>query len=298
MGKVDDGTIAGLVGVSRGVVGAFRRMLGIPAYEGYKWSTTNLPTGGGRKPKHGTAPHAPRGDARFDGILDKLGRIPDHEAGSLIGVSAAVVLAYRRKHKIPAYKGYLFQPGHPSHRTPAETSRLKAPAAVAKSARHSANDALIAPHAQLLGTVADGVLAKQLGIPTNAVSSYRKRHEYRVVGVQARGRGRPRGSRLDEFRDIVGFLRDAEVARRSGMTREAVRLYRKRLGIPSALERHGAAVRLGTTWAWKISVLVGGEEVVRYALTEDAGAAAALGEQVGEVVGVERVGEGLEASAR
>lgn len=48
-----------------------------------------------------------------------------------------------------------------------------------------------------------------------------------------RRRGRPPGSRLDAFREYVGRESDSAVARRAGVSRETVRQFRLRHGIPA-----------------------------------------------------------------
>lgn len=57
---------------------------------------------------------------------------------------------------------------------------------------------------------------------------------------------RPRASKIEPFRELVGQRPDREVAEMAGVTPEAVRMYRRRHGIPSA-PRKAAASASSTT---------------------------------------------------
>ncbi len=116
LGRVPDQVIAEEVGISRDAVGIHRRKLGIPAYDGYQFvksaqEVPSLPAAPAAAAPASKAPPKPGRNsvaARLDAARHRLGQVPDDVIATEVGLSRSVVGAYRRKHGIPAYEGYLF----------------------------------------------------------------------------------------------------------------------------------------------------------------------------------------------
>ncbi|MFZ5480643.1 MAG: helix-turn-helix domain-containing protein [Myxococcota bacterium] len=170
LGTIADDVIADEAGVSRGVIGAYRRKLGIPAYDGFRYRT-----GEARKPAATSASEPTERTKRsaIEPFRDLLGTAPDSEIAAMAGVSSHAVAKYRSRRGIPGYEG----------RPPPEKAEPVQPP-----------------------------------------------DEHVAAPSESRSR---RSSKLDAFLDIIGVLSDAEVASRSGLTSEGVRMYRKRHGIPA-----------------------------------------------------------------
>ena len=87
LGKVPDHKVAEQAGVSRAIVIAFRKRLGIPAYNGYKFGAPGNPAPS-RGPAPEDAPRAFRGRrSALDPYTHLLGAVPDQEIASLAGVT-------------------------------------------------------------------------------------------------------------------------------------------------------------------------------------------------------------------
>lgn len=103
LGKVPDHKIAEQAGVSRAIVIALRKRLGIPAYEGYKFGAPGNPAP--QRP-----PRSPEGDPRpfrgrrsaLDPFAHLLGTVPDQEIAKLAGVTPENVRTYRQRRGIEA----------------------------------------------------------------------------------------------------------------------------------------------------------------------------------------------------
>jgi hypothetical protein len=133
--------------------------------------------------------------------------------------------------------------------------------------------------------------------------------------MQAQRRGR--ASQLDGVRQYVGVKSDREVAEMVGLTPSAVQMYRKKHGIapsgitgrqakPKPVARPAAAKvaplpepeKVAKTtpqaaWAWKVTIA---PDQVRYVVAKDAAGAARLADAAGDVLNIERIGEGLAAA--
>lgn len=97
LGKVPDFQIASQAGVSRALVLAWRRRLGVEAYQGYKFGSPGHPTV--RRVESGQF----RGRrSRLDPFAHLLGKTSDAEIGRLAGVTAENVRTYRRRRGIKA----------------------------------------------------------------------------------------------------------------------------------------------------------------------------------------------------
>jgi len=120
---------------------------------------------------------------KLDAFRARLGKEPDHAVAGDAGVSRSLVSGYRKKHGIGAYTGYKFgvreRPAAPA--APERRSRGRARSASAEVAslaparsfrgRRSALDAF----ASLLGTVPDSEVARQAGVTSENVRTYRLR---------------------------------------------------------------------------------------------------------------------------
>lgn len=107
LGKEPDHIIAAEAGVSRALIIAFRKRLGIPAYEGYKFGQSGNPVST-KKPVE-EAPVADKESKSFRGrrslldpYADMLGKVPDGEIARLAGVTAENVRTYRSRRGIEA----------------------------------------------------------------------------------------------------------------------------------------------------------------------------------------------------
>lgn len=97
LGKVPDFQIASQAGVSRALVLAWRRRLGVEAYQGYKFGT----------PGHPTVRRAESGQftgrrSLLDPFFHQLGQVPDAEIARQAGVTAENVRTYRGRRGIKA----------------------------------------------------------------------------------------------------------------------------------------------------------------------------------------------------
>ena len=100
LGKVPDHKVAEQAGVSRAIVIAFRKRLGIPAYNGYKFGAPGNPAPS-RGPAPEDAPRAFRGRrSALDPYTHLLGAVPDQEIASLAGVTPENVRTYRHRRGI------------------------------------------------------------------------------------------------------------------------------------------------------------------------------------------------------
>jgi len=122
---------------------------------------------------------------------------------------------------------------------------------------------VVAPYADLLGTIPDGAVGAMAGVSRDAVKEYRKRlgiapFRLRPVAEPAPGatvgasapaqaaslesgrsggreaKGRPRASKIDAFAHLVGVEADREVAQRAGVTVGNVQAWRTRRGIAAS----------------------------------------------------------------
>ncbi|MDP2317074.1 MAG: hypothetical protein Q8P41_29550, partial [Pseudomonadota bacterium] len=207
LGKVADHVIAGLANVDRTQVGAWRRKLGVPAYDGFR--QRKAPPGSpsasqaaspsvaakapapARKARAAPAPTdaATRGRpgrrSAIDAHVALLGKLTDAEVAAKANVSPAAVTQYRLRRGIAA------------------AGRSAAPAAVSAAAPKQAAPVASAPPS-----------------PAAAPAAVQRRR-----------------SKLDAHAHLIGVLGDAEVAMLANVTSEGVRQYRRRHGIPSAAGR-------------------------------------------------------------
>lgn len=139
LGKEPDHIIAREAGVSRALIIGYRKRLGIPAYEGYKFGQSGNPVST-RKPAA-----APSGEKRpssfrgrrsaLDPYADLLGKVPDGEIARMAGVTPENVRTYRSRRNIPAawQKGDA-APAEAAAAAPAAATKAAAPAAPAEDA--------------------------------------------------------------------------------------------------------------------------------------------------------------------
>lgn len=206
MGTMPDHEIAALCNSTPSIVGRYRRRLGIPAYEGYKFGMGQEPPSKKRedeeaeaaaeaeaeKPVEKAEKAAPKGRSKLDAFLDVIGQLSDAEVAARAGVTAEAVRIYRRRH------------GLASRRDNARAEATESKAAVSTPpARREASRA------------------------EEKADSAAKTAQRRL-------------SKLDDYMDLVGTLPDREVATMAGVTPENVRAFRRRHNIPARWRNEGA----------------------------------------------------------
>jgi hypothetical protein len=166
LGTVPDQVIAKELGVSRGIVGIFRRKHGIEAYEGYLFEPGHAPARGstGRATTGPTPRNAGTGRrvSRIDAFSDIVGKVTDAVVAKKAGVTRAAVAAWRHRQGIeaavPKTKA-LLQTRDPSTREPA------APATRDPLDRFT----------DRLGKVSDSEIADLAGVNRSTVVNYRQK---------------------------------------------------------------------------------------------------------------------------
>ncbi|MES2638435.1 MAG: hypothetical protein V4850_03105 [Myxococcota bacterium] len=213
LGKVADHVIAEQANVDRTVIGAWRRKLGVPAYDGFRHRKSGgaaAPAAAPKAAKKATvvaaaAPSATKASpadtsaatkgkpgrrSAIDAFFDIVGKLTDAEVAAKANVSVPAVTQYRIRRGIPAA---------------GRSSAAKAAAAVA------------APPA-----------IKAASVPAQPAAAAQADGEKEV---------RHRRSKLDAHAHLVGVLSDAEVASLANVSSEGVRQYRRRHGISAASGR-------------------------------------------------------------
>ena len=176
MGTMPDHEIAELCGSTPSIVGRYRRKMGIPAYEGYKFGVGQAPPSKKKarrsdKPAKDADKPKVSGRSKLDPFRDLIGTLPDSEIAGRAGVTNEAVRMYRRRHKIA--------------RRPADASRRrKAPAVVetvsATSAAPVVDTGPLVAFADLIGRVPDAEVAAMTGVPVSEVEAWR-----RARGIEA-----------------------------------------------------------------------------------------------------------------
>ncbi len=138
-----------------------------------------------------------RAKDRLEGARHLLGQVADGDIAERIGVARKTVVEFRKRHGIERYRGAGSAP--PTPVAPAPAPRRGRPPRIAP-----------APAA----------------VPTGAAAPA-------ATAPSVRSTATGRASKLDDYRTIVGFIADGDVAAQTGMTSENVRMYRKRRGIPA-----------------------------------------------------------------
>ena len=145
-----------------------------------------------------------------------------------------------------------------------------------------------APDADAQAVQAVREIAEKAGVSVDAVTKYR-----RQLGIPAAGRSataseagsteadRPRGARrrkskLDPYFDLLGKVEDRELATMAGVTRENVRAYRKRHGIPATWTKLAKRVDAKATKVEPASSVEAVEETAARELKEETGLAGRL----------------------
>ncbi|MEZ4240757.1 MAG: hypothetical protein R3F59_32305 [Myxococcota bacterium] len=260
--------------------------------------------------------------SRIDPFRHLVGVLTDSEVAAKAGVSSSAVHQYRNRLGIA--------PALPPGTTRRAMDRRKAREASGGGRRGRAlltgkeADDAIALHVDQLGRAADRTVAAQIGVTRDSVQAFREK-----LGIAAfpepaaaepaparskRPKSRKGRSKLDPYRDLVGVLSDSEVAKRAGVTRSAVQMYRRTHGIPAASPPGGnrvvgeltpgpaaprpiaagaSAARGGRNYAWMVRFSTPTGEQSRVAVAPDAASACSAAGTVGEVIGVERLAEAL-----
>jgi hypothetical protein len=167
-------------------------------------------------------PRKPKNIDKLDALKARMGKEADHTIAEEAEVSSAAVGRYRRKHGIGAYDGFKFgargEGTAPAKRTGKAKRTAKAkPAAKAKGVTRAKPSAKALAAAKVL----EGKLAPVRVLSANPKKTRGKRGPDKA----------PRKSKIGPYRDMVGKVRDQQIAARAGVTVEAVRMYRRRHGI-------------------------------------------------------------------
>ena len=268
-----------------------------------------------RQRKSSSSKKSARG-SRIDPYREFVGVRTDSEVAAMAGVSSSAVHQYRNRMGIA--------PALPQGTTRRSMDRRKAkdasPAKRGKAALSDKEiDEVILLHVNDLGRLPDRTFATQKGVPVEAVVKARERlgiGEFEEPAKEAAPRRKGR-SKLDPFREYIGVLSDSEVAKRAGLTRSAVQMYRRNHNIPAASPPGGRAAQprapardaaiapksvasqadvtsaSGKRYAWLVRYETPSGEQKRVAVAADAASACAVAGTIGDVVGVERLAEAL-----
>jgi len=151
-------------------------------------------------------PRKPKSYPELDSLRDQMGQRPDHEIAEVAGTSTSIVGRYRRKYGIGAYEGYKFG----VRESDEMTDDVGEPPTTLQDA-DSADSA--------------GELDAGDADAEDSVSG-----DPRKRGQRGPDRS-PRRSKIGPYRDQVGRVSDKDIADQAGVSREAVRMYRRRHGI-------------------------------------------------------------------
>jgi predicted transcriptional regulator len=247
LGKVADHVIAAKAGVTLSAVGRYRRKAGIPAYDGFRFEKRRPRIARAEDRPTPTAPvyiaagHAPvpahspaRGPAMaaapshrrygprsaIEAHASKLGRVPDAEIAALAGITPDAVKMYRKRHGIARFgASKAFVTGPPPDLETGLEALSSAPTGLDDA------PATIEPVFEL---------PPEFGLPVPVFADALPPSVPPLDPTTATLRARTfRASHIDAFAELVGKDSDAEVARIAGVTREAVRQYRLKRGIPN-----------------------------------------------------------------
>lgn len=224
MGAMADHEIAVLANSTPSIVGRYRRRLGIPAYEGYKFGmgqeppsrkADDAPEPPPEEPKAVEAP-ATKGRSKLDAFIDVIGKLPDAEVAAMANVTAEGVRIYRRRHHIPlaaTAKGGRGAKAAATEAAPKATATAKAAAAKTTKGKGKGKAAPAEAPAP-----APEIAPAPVAAPVESADSKKPLR---------------RASKLDPFADFIGTLPDKEVAAMAGVTPENVRAFRRRHDIPA-----------------------------------------------------------------
>ncbi len=219
------------------------------------------------------------GRSKLDGYLDIVGVLLDQEVGRRAGVTDEAVRQFRVKRGIATpVRPTPAKPATPTVAEPAPlpvvTPPVAAPAfakapeppivtvvtpVLPAASRRGHRRSKVAAYKDLLGVLPDKLVAERAGVDEDAVRKFRTQR-----GIPGPGREeattsasmtpapsakpvkpaglRPRSSKLEAHRAIIGVLTDREVAARVGMSDDAVRKYRITHEIPAAPQTRTRAV--------------------------------------------------------
>ncbi len=143
-------------------------------------------------------------------------------------------------------------------------------------ARPGSKDALVLAHRELLGNLPDREVADLAGVSVRTIASFRARHNIPAfTGPKRVTARRRRGSKIEPFEQLLGKSSDAEVAKLAGVTANAVRNHRARLGVsaPSAAKKESVAptrVRASgaAQHAWRVVIQTDNKEIARVVLAD------------------------------
>jgi hypothetical protein len=169
--------------------------------------------------------------------------------------------------------------------------------------RPGSKDSQLVPYLDELGQVPDAEVANRAGVSVRTVASFRSRHDIPgYSGPRRRRKDRkPRRSRIDPYKEMLGQVPDRVVAEQAGVSLNAVRNYRVKHGIaasgrgrpkagtvppPGSLTQAPPPPTDGQI-AWEVT-LASGESVA--VLAPDLVSAAEAAKRAGAVSEIRRVG--------
>ena len=174
------------------------------------------------------------------------------------------------------------------------------PEPTAKRSRGPSKAHLLAPYENDLGKEPDAAIARKANVSTRTVASYRQRLNisgYNRWADETRKRTQKRRSAIDPFKQYVGVETDAEVGKRAGVTAQAVRNYRSKLGIGAAKRRSRKQLpnTEGGLSAWRVEFEHNGSEVSRVVAASSLDDALSTAREggLGAVVAISRLGRML-----
>jgi hypothetical protein len=249
LGKVTDAEVAAISGVTAQAVQLYRKRFGIGKFEPSKAtaevvdasvSDIGVP---GRRHVSAVATQAPA--SPLDAFRDDMGKVADHVIAARAGVKLSVVGYYRRKMGIPAYDGFRVAKGRrPGGAKAAPVEASLPPVTTLPPVVETGLEALPAAPVGVdvasvpVGPVFD--LPPEFDLPAPVAADEVLSSFPPSVAVRSTPR-KFRPSHIDAYADLVGHAPDAEVARIAGVTREAVRQYRLKRGIPNRTRASTAA---------------------------------------------------------
>jgi hypothetical protein len=222
-------------------------------------------------------------------FADLLGVLPDHEVAARAGVTAAGVLKYRHRHGIKAAPRRGLAERAAAAAPAAQGASVAAPTPVrgGKRGRSPGRVSKLDAYRDVIGVESDREVAQRAGLTTNAVQMYRKKH-----GIAASGKrgGAPRSRAAPTA--LVASAPAPSGGKRRGRPPGGPE------GASGRPEAAAAAIatssdRSGSWYGWRLKVAARGGELDRIVVARDAVAACAAGATAGEVVSIERIGEGI-----
>jgi len=174
------------------------------------------------------------------------------------------------------------------------------PEPVARKTKGPSKAHMLEPFVARLGKEPDAAIAKRANVSTRTVASFRSKLNisgYNRWTDTTRERTQKRRSAIDPYKKHLGVETDAEVGKRAGVTAQAVRNYRSKLGIAAANRRRGPKGMASSSRqsAWRVEFDASGGSVARVVTAEtlDDALTRSRAAGLGQVVAIARLGQVL-----